>query len=282
MTVPEALLTAYLCSTCGTQFAPSRQVPERCPICEDDRQYVGHQGQQWTTLAQLQQDHRNRIEQQEAGLYGIGTEPAFAIGQRALLVQSGSGNLLWDCISLIDESTIQALKALGGIAAIAISHPHYYSSAVEWAHAFGAPLYLHEADRRWVMRPDAAIHFWAGDTLQVQQEITLIRAGGHFPGGTLCHWATGTEGRGTLLSGDIIQVVADRAWVSFMYSYPNLIPLPATKIRQIVHAVEPYEFDRVYGAWWQAIVASEAKASVHRSADRYIRAIEGRHPQASR
>ena len=130
-----------------------------------------------------------------------------------------------------------------------MSHPHYYSSAVEWAHAFDAHVYLHEADRQWVMRPDPSIKFWQGDTLILQQNITLIRAGGYFEGGTVCHWASGTEGLGTLLTGDVIQVVSDRHWVSFMYSYPNLIPLPASKVRYIAEAVEPFEFDRIYGAW---------------------------------
>lgn len=263
----------YICITCGTQFAQSSQTPERCPICEDERQYVGHDGQQWTTLPELQQSHRNRIERQEDRLYGIGTEPKFAIGQRALLIQSDQGNVLWDCVSLIDDETIERVNALGGVSAIAVSHPHYYSSAVEWAQAFGVSLYLHEADRQWAMRPDPAIEFWQGDTLEIQAGITLIRTGGHFAGGTVCHWASGTSALGTLCTGDVIQVVADKRWVSFMYSYPNLIPLAADKIRQIVEAVEPYAFERIYGAWWEAVVLSQAKASVRRSAERYLKAI---------
>ncbi len=261
----------YICITCGTQFAQTSRTPERCPICEDERQYIGHDGQQWTTLPELQKSHHNRIEQQEDRLYGIGIEPKFAIGQRALLIQSDQGNILWDCVSLIDDETIERVNALGGVSAIAVSHPHYYSSAVEWAQAFGVSLYLHEADRQWAMRPDPAIEFWQGDTLELQKGITLIRTGGHFAGGTVCHWASGTSG--TLCTGDVIQVVADRRWVSFMYSYPNLIPLAADKIRRIVEAVEPYAFERIYGAWWEAVVPSNAKDSVRRSAERYIRAI---------
>jgi glyoxylase-like metal-dependent hydrolase (beta-lactamase superfamily II) len=116
---------------------------------------------------------------------GIGTQPGFAIGQRALLVQTPEGNLLWDCISLIDEPTIDAVKALGGIRAIAISHPHYYSSMVEWSQAFDAPIYLHTADRQWVMRPDAAIEFWAEEMKPLWAGMTLIQSGGHFEGGTV-------------------------------------------------------------------------------------------------
>lgn len=39
----------YICVTCGTQFAPTEEPPANCPICDDDRQYIGFNGQQWTT-----------------------------------------------------------------------------------------------------------------------------------------------------------------------------------------------------------------------------------------
>lgn len=274
----------YICITCGTQFTETNQPPEICPICTDERQYIRHEGQAWTTLDELRSERRNRIEKQEENLYGIGTEPKFAIGQRALLIQSKAGdqekasNVLWDCISLLDDETVTRVNKLGGISAIAISHPHYYAAAIEWAHAFDVQVYLHVADQMWVMRPDPNITFWEEETLSINEDITLIRAGGHFDGGTLCHWATGTEGKGTLLSGDIIQVVADRRWVSFMYSYPNYIPLSVAKVTHILEAVQPYAFERLYGAWWPAVVATKAKESVRLSAERYIRAISPTHP----
>ncbi len=267
-------MTPFICRTCGTQFPPADHEPAGCPICQDERQYIGWDGQQWTTMAALQADHHNRIETEEAGLTGIGTEPAFAIAQRALLVQTAAGNLLWDCISLLDEKTVGAVNALGGIRAIAISHPHYYSSMVDWARAFDAPIFLHAADREWVMRPDRAIEFWEGQHRPLWDGLTLIRGGGHFEGGTILHWPAGAGGRGALLTGDIIQVVSDRRWVSFMYSYPNLIPLPAAAVRRLVAAVEPLPFDRIYGAWWGRVVRQEAREAVTRSAARYLRAIE--------
>jgi hypothetical protein len=253
--------------------------PAHCPICEDQRQYVGWQGQQWTTLAALQSDHRNEIREVEPKLIGIGTQPSFAIGQRALLVETAAGNLLWDCISLMDDATIAAVRAMGGVAAIAISHPHYYSCMVEWSQAFDAPIYLHADDRKHVMRPDPAIEFWMGETKPLFGGLTLIRCGGHFAGGTVAHWPDGANGKGALLVGDILTVVSDRRYVSFMYSYPNLIPLPADKVRRIVAAVEPYRFDRLHGAWWDRVVIQDGKAAVYRSAERYIRALAGQFPE---
>ena len=121
---------------------------EHCPICQDERQFVGLQGQQWTTLENLQKSHRNTIYQEGDGIWGVLTVPQFGIGQRALVVRTGQGNILWDCVSLINPDTVELINALGGISAVAISHPHYYTSMVEWSHAFGkVPVYIHEADR---------------------------------------------------------------------------------------------------------------------------------------
>jgi len=265
----------FLCTTCGTQFPESDAAPEACPICQDERQYVPPEGQRWTTLEELRASHRVEIREEEPGLNGIGAEPSFAIGQRALLVQATGGNVLWDCISLLDDEIAGRVEELGGIAAISISHPHYYSSMVEWAEAFDAPIYLHAADREWVMRPSDRVVFWEEERRELGPGLTLVRCGGHYEGGTVLHWAAGAEGRGALLSGDIVQVIPDRHYVSFMYSYPNLIPLNEQAIRRIVAALEPFDFDRIHGAWWDRVVPTEAKAVVVRSAERYLKAIGG-------
>jgi hypothetical protein len=258
-------LTCFVCETCGTQFAPTTEPPPRCPICEDERQYVGPNGQRWTTLEELRASHQNEIRD-DHGLTGIGTKPSFAIGQRALLLPGG---VLWDCITLLDDETIAAVRERGGLRAIAISHPHYYSGMVEWAEAFDCPVYLHAADREWVMRPSDRLELWDGETRDLGDGLTLIRLGGHFAGGTVLHWAGGNA----LLAGDIVQVVSDTRWVSFMYSYPNLIPLPAAEIQRMVATLEPYAFERVYGAWWGRVVAEDGKGAVRRSAERYVRAL---------
>lgn len=268
-------MAAPICVTCGTQFPPATHPPDRCPICEDDRQYVPASGQAWVTPEELRAAHRTRMEFLEPGLWGIGTEPSFAIGQRALLLQGSEGNVLWDCISLLDDETRDSVRALGGISAIAISHPHYYSSMVEWARAFDAPIHLHADDRNWVMRPDERIDFWEGETLDLGGGIALHRLGGHFDGGQILHWPQGASGRGAILTGDIVQVVADTRWVSFMYSYPNLIPLPGWKVQKMGERIGRLAFDRIYGAWWNRVVREDARASVARSVDRYLAALDG-------
>ena len=240
----------FICMACGTQYPDSEEPPQACRICDDERQFVPPEGQRWTTLAELSAERRNEFREQGT-LTGVATAPAFAIGQRALLVPFGDSNLMWDCITLIDDATAEEVERRGGLAAIAISHPHYYSCMVEWAHRFDCPVHLHAADAEWVMRPDPAITHWDGETLDLGEGLTLIRGGGHFPGGTMLHRDHGT---GELLTGDIIQVIPDFSHVGFMWSYPNLVPLPEAEVRAI---------------------PSGAKDVVRRSAARYGRALRG-------
>ena len=267
----------FVCATCGVQFGESAEPPPRCPVCEDPRQYVPEDGQRWTTPAELAASHRCEVRE-DGELVGIGMSPSFAIGQRALLVPGPDGLVMWDCITLLDEGAAEEVARRGGLAAIAISHPHYYSGMVEWAHRFGCRVLLHADDARWVMRPDPAVELWSGETLALGDGLQLVRCGGHFAGGTVLWWRDGAGGAGALLAGDIVQVIPDRSHVGFMYSYPNLIPLPPAAVERIAAALAPYRFETIYGAWWGRVVRRDGAAVVRRSAERYARAVAGELP----
>ncbi|MCM3664798.1 MBL fold metallo-hydrolase [Mesobacillus subterraneus] len=264
----------FICNTCGVQYEKSAHYPEICSICSDERQYVNPEGQSWTTLNKMidSSNYANKIINHEDGLYSITTTPAFAIGQTAYIVQNPGFNIMWDCITYIDDQTVEEIKHIGGIDAIALSHPHYYSTQVEWAERFNTVIYIHEDDRQWVTRPSERIIFWSGEFLELDEGVTLHRLGGHFDGGTVLHWK---KEQGVLLTGDIIQVVADRQWVSFMYSYPNLIPLPATQVKEIAAKVKKLKYEKLYNAFHR-VINENAHETVQKSAKRYIDALEGR------
>lgn len=260
-----------ICSTCGIQYEGT---PAHCPVCEDDRQYVNPGGQSWTTLEQVSRGHRNIIEKVAPNLYAIYTTPAFAIGQRAYLLITPGGNILWDCITNLDASTIDLIQQLGGIKAIALSHPHYFSTIVEWSHAFNnAPVYVHALDAQWLGRRDPVIKLWEGPMLPLWDNIELVLCGGHFPGANILHWPAGHADKGVLLVGDVIQVSPDLKTVSFMYSYPNLIPLPKRDILQIQTAVKPLKYDALYGAFGR-VITSRGQQAVAFSIQRYLRIYE--------
>src|SRR6478736_5416486 len=208
-----------ICRTCGVQYATPR---EDCPICLDERQYVGWGGQQWTTMAELAARHRTELREEEPGLIGVGVEPSFAIGQRALLVRTPDGNVLWDCVSVLDDAGRERILL-----------PH--------------------ADKEWIQRPSPRIELF-GDEAEPVPGLTVARIGGHFDGAAVLHWPAGSDGRGALLTGDTITVVPDRRFVSFMWSYPNLIPLDEATVQDIARRVERFAFDRIYGGWWGRIV----------------------------
>jgi hypothetical protein len=125
------------------------------------------------------------------------------------------------------------------------------------------------------MRPDPAIKHWQGETLKLLPDITLIRCGGHFPGGTVLHWSKGAEGRGVLCSADIATVAVDRKFLSFMRSYPNLIPLSAKQVIGIGKALEPFTFDTIYGHFFDRVIASNGKQALGNSVRRYVAALAG-------
>jgi glyoxylase-like metal-dependent hydrolase (beta-lactamase superfamily II) len=263
------------CEQGGAQFPESGAPPAACPICEDERQFVNWKGQTWLSREQFGASHR-LVRRDDLGLVGFAVEPGFAIGQRALLIREPDGCVLWDCVPLVTSEAIEHVRSLGGLKAIAVSHPHFYGAVADWSEAFGSvPIYLHGNDRQWITRPHPAIVAWSGESHRISDGIALVRTGGHFAGGTIMHWRGGAEGRGALLTGDIAMAAMDRRWVSFMYSFPNYIPLNASAVRAIWRAVEPLAFDRLYGAWWGKNIASGARAAFEASVKRYLDAISG-------
>jgi hypothetical protein len=258
-------LTHFICNTCGCQYEATAEAPAACIICEDDRQYVGFSGQRWTTLEAVNAQHRNVFELVAPGMFAIYSTPNFGINQRAHLLCKPEGNVLWDCITNLDVSTKTIIDSLGGISAIALSHPHNFSTIIEWSEAFHAPVYINEKDAAWLTRSSEKVRTWNG-LEKINEDMTLIECGGHFPGASVLHW---NKGAGALLVGDTIQVTPTRRTVSFMYSYPNMIPLPQRGIRSILDAVEPFNFEDMYGAFG-LYIRGGAKEAVRQSADRYL------------
>ena len=267
-------MAMFICTACGTQYPPSEAPPAACPVCTDERQFVPASGQSWTTLEGLRSTHSNKFRRLATGLTTIETTPAFGIGQRAILARTPAGNVLWDCIALIDDATVDLLKGLGGVAAIAISHPHYYTTMVEWSRALGGvPIYLHAADRQWVMRPDPAVQFWEGDTKS-------IAAGPHAgsAGRTLRRRHRPALGRLERRSrraalGRHPPGGPERArQLHVVLSEPH--PALCRLVRRMAEILEPFAFDAVYGAFsGRGQIDANGKQVVAASVARYIARI---------
>jgi len=263
----------WTCFQCGAQFPDTPAPPAACKICDDERQFVNWKGQSFVSRDDLAGRHQV-VWREDDGVTGLAMEPSFAIGQRALVVREPDGCVMWDCIPLVTREAVEYVRSLGGLKAIAVSHPHYYGAVADWSDAFGGALiYLHGDDRAFVTRPHPAIVPWTGDSHRLSDDILLVRTGGHFAGGTIMHWRAGAEGKGALLTGDVAMVAMDRRSLSFMYSYPNYIPLNGASVRRIASAVEPLAFDRIYGAWWGRNIGAGAKAAFEASVRRYLAAI---------
>ena len=274
-------MPAFLCTHCGLQYPNADTPPAVCVLCQDDRHFVNPGGQAWTTIPAMRTSHFTAFRRQEPGLMGIGTMPVIGIGQRALLVRTPQGNILWDCVSFLDDATVALVNALGGIAAIAISSPHGYAAMVDWSHAFGtAPIYLHATDRKFVTRLDSAITFWEDEALELLPGVTLLRAGGPFLGGTMLHWAQGGGGLGALLTGTSLRVGPDRG-IGFMRSVPNHQPLDAGSVRHMASVLADRPFHVIYGGWWDQVVPEGGRFVFAQSVERHLTALGAGSWQAS-
>lgn len=265
-------MTCFICVGCGTQYPASTEPPESCPVCTDDRQYVPAGGQRWTTHDNLVTELDARIEDDD-GLTGVGIAQPFAIPQRALLVPStDTGNILWDCISVVTPDAVDRLNQRGGIDLIAISHPHFYSSMVEWSDAFGGvPILVHHADRNWIQRTSQAVRTWSGDRLDLSPTVSLIHLPGHFPGSSALHW--NRPERPALLTGDSLHVAADHRHITVMHSVPNYLPVGPNVIVDLRHRLDGLHFDDLYGFTWGLNIIGDARRQVDHSLDRYLDTI---------
>ena len=263
-------MTVWICRTCAVEH-PDTEVPPTapCAICSDERQYVPPGGQRWTTLEELRAEgHRGRVEEVEPGLHGILVEPPVGIGQRALLARTPGGNVLWDPVGYLDDDLVAQVRELGGVAAVASSHPHMFGAQVAWSRRFDdAPVHVVAADAAWVQRSDPVIRL-VEETAELVPGVRLVRIGGHFPGSAVLH-LTGHDGRGVLLSGDTVAGTPDEHWVAFLRSYPNKIPLSAAVVARVADRVVALDFDRLYDNFGGR-VRQDARRWVRRSADRVV------------
>ena len=188
-------------------------------------------------------------------MWSIRTTPTFAIGQRAYLVHTHEGNLLWDCVALIDANTIDWARRQGGITAIAVSHPHYYATMVEWSGAFdNSPIWIHDDDRQWIVRSSDAVTYWTGDVQRLFGNLRLLRCGGHF---RIIKHRNGPRDAPVKVS--CLLVISRRfAWIGggsrSWYSYPNWIPFDAETVNTITRVLHSVDFDCLYGAFGRHIL----------------------------
>jgi hypothetical protein len=262
----QTVMANKICTTCGTEF-PSSDV-NACPICDDDRQYVPETGQGWTTRENLSDNHAVLIRKINPNLFELRVSPSFAIGQRAFLILSPAGNILWDCIPLLNEPTIDFIKAKGGLRAIAFSHPHYYSTMNNWAEVFDCPIYIHKKDEPWIMYKGSHIALWEGVEKPLWDNIRMINIGGHFPGSSILH-VPAFSPKGTIFCGDTLYIARSKRHIAVMHSYPNQIPLPLSEMTRIKNLVQSLEFDAMFGAFEFQNLSTDVREILANSMKRY-------------
>ncbi|KAI5924050.1 beta-lactamase-like protein [Camillea tinctor] len=287
-----------ICTACGTQFPTSdRAAQQTCFICDDPRQFAPPTGQAFTTLDELRapgSGYRNEFaplfssSNKEKGEEGketftsIYTVPKFAIGQRAILVRTPAGNILWDCLSLLDNATIAEITSRGGLDAIVISHPHYYTTHLDWARAFGCPVYLASEDAAWLTQtsalsqelvPRESIEYDVPGRGGVPSGFKVLKLGGHFPGSGVGLY----EGR-LLVADTLVTTPAGMGGYAaqgrgrpkgmnsyaFMWSIPNMIPLPPWELARMWRILQRHRFRSTHGAFMGLDIVGESEEEMQR------------------
>lgn len=270
-TRPE--LTAAQCALCGVETDSPHGT---CPVCADERQYLAADGvQRWSSPAeQAARGAAIELRELEPGLWALNTRGHVGVGQQAKLVVTDRGNVLVDVPAYIDGAAIEAVSALGGMAAIVPSRPHMFGVQSAWSAAFDdAPVWVSEPDAGWVTRDFPGLRVWSGE-LELVPGVRASQPGGHVPGSSVVHFR-GADGAGVLLSGDTIAAVPRAGWVSFMRSFPNRLPLSAGAVRRIAaHVAARYDVERLYDNF-QGRVLRGAGEAIASSAERHARWVSG-------
>ena len=257
-----------LCRACGTQYDSTNLTA--CRIDDDPRQFVPPTGQIFTKLGALHSDPQNyhlTFTQDEADskVWSIRVEPNVGIGQRALLIKTPHGNILWDLVCYLDDPAVDKINELGGLSCIIISHPHFYTTWKDWSRTFNnVPVYVAEADREWLNRSheDTALTFLTEPHTTILPGVTAIICGGHFPGSTALHTSPPNTSDPSLFHADTIHTIPNaltpdvaspnkhgrgHTSYTFMWSIPNAIPLSPDQILQIWRRLKGYEIEATYG-----------------------------------
>lgn len=294
-----------ICETCGAQSDVQNpkelQQRDECFICLDPRQAVPESGQKWTKISNwLTNSSRlqcNLVPQDnfDPGLFRVMAKDytnMVGIGQTPWLILTEKGIVIWDCSAYFTVDLFNSIKQLSSlyqvpIVAIAISHPHFYTTSLTWAKALQTKLYISNLDKRWYQRDHDSKHinFFKSSQIEIIPGITMIRCGGHFDGSCVLHWdrkiakcpkglGTGKKETGVIFCSDTFAPASDRKQITFMWSYPNFIPLPPKDIVQIWKSVQQFEFDDILGAWPGKYIYGDARQKVLKSAKNFVR-MEG-------
>ena len=261
----------FVCVTCGTQF----------PDADDA---AAERARSATTRASTSRSRASSGRRSpscapttatrsgdEGALTGIGTEPHVRDRPARAARPARRANLLWDCVTLLDDATAAAVERRGGLAAIAISHPHYYSAMVEWAHRFDCPVLPARGRPRvgHAARPRDRVLGGRDARPRRRADADPLRR----PLRRRHRAAPARRGRAAVAATSSRSSPTAR-WVCFMYSYPNLIPLPEAAVQAMARRARAVRVRARSTAPGGARSSRRDGAGiVRRSAERYARAL---------
>ncbi|SAM65050.1 uncharacterized protein UBRO_20111 [Ustilago bromivora] len=272
-------------------------------VSTDDRRYPCPTGQAYTSQRQLLPKTTFQFvpEESDDRILRLKFYPPVAIGQTAILLLTRYGAVIWDCCGFVSVELVEQvckLSPTGKVAAIFISHPHFFGTSLTWAKMLNCNVFISRLDRQWYQRGLDSTHPHPGLAarkqyiIEIQEDrsippqipsVTLIRCGSHFPGSKALHWDRDAESQlcpdakgAAVFCADTFMVMPDCKRFTFAYSFPNNIPLPPHDVEKIWMQMRPFQWSATFGGWSSRQILSDSRSTLLRSARYYIK-MEG-HP----
>ncbi|TXT07490.1 hypothetical protein VHUM_03210 [Vanrija humicola] len=276
-----------VCATCATQYPAPRRDCTHAKLSGSTDHPQARGATTSSATSRTRASRSSRPSRSSPSLRRVSISPACVKLTPAFLLETFEGSFIWDCSAVLTPPLIAHLTHLRRpLKAMAISHPHFFSTSLTWARALGVPLYINALDKEWYQRRESAgadeVVFWSG-TQRLSSTLTLIECGGHFPGSCVLHWDRAAEpltsdadarapDTGLLLVADTVMVQPTQKGITFMWSIPNAIPLHPTDVLHIQNVLREYDYDSVSSTWPDRWVRAGAARIFDESVETYLSA----------
>lgn len=262
-----------VCIRCGVkERGQSERPPSYCSCCLNLPAPENGESS-WLTSHMVAITQTMSYREHHPGLWSLQLSPGIRRQRRAFLIRTESGNVLWDCPSMLDPATRTIITSLGGLSAIGISCPQAFGAAVEWSQAFGCPIHVHANDMPRLRLANDAVIPWRGNRLELADDIVAFRLDLNCVGGSVLYWRPAEA----LLTGDSLQIAPD-GMLAFMDSWTSLAPYPMLAVMNMTRTLADLEIKRLFGAAPEITIGHDAGRILQVSSERHCRALAGQLP----
>lgn len=235
-------LNYFACTNCG--FWQRHFAPPDCPVCTDVRNDLPEDGWRFLAEDEVRSTHTGQARQVADDLWEFTTQPGLGLAGSGWLITRAEGNIAFEAAPYYSDDTLDTLRALGGVALLAASHPHGYGALWQLQREFDPEIVaIHRDDLQSTKAFRVTTPY--DDTLELAPGYTLHHVGGHYEGHAALHDAPGRR----LFCGDMFKIDQDAdghsRGISSHKAFHKDIPLTHGEVRRYRDVIATLDFDSV-------------------------------------